>query len=291
MPGKVLLTTIAMLAFAANSVLARLALAGGEIDAAGYTGIRLASGAITLVALQSWFERDTPSRRLTIGGSWFQAGALLGYAGAFSLAYLMLGAGTGALILFGSVQLGIILTAIVRGDRPGAWEWIGLALACGALVYLVLPGLAAPDPLGAGLMACAGACWAAYTLSGRSSTSPLADTAGNFVRCLPAAAALAAIGLLVHSPTAAGVLWAVASGAVASGIGYAIWYAAVPALTRIQASIVQTTVPALAALGAVILIGEPLTIRFIISAFLTTAGVGLAIGAGTRRRQSSSTAT
>ncbi|MGN6487098.1 MAG: DMT family transporter [Devosia sp.] len=276
----VLLTALAMLAFAANSVLARLAFATAGAEPMSYTGIRLASGAVTLFALLAL--RRAPLRP---AGSWRAAAALFGYALAFSVAYLMLGAGTGALILFASVQLGIIGWAVFRGDRPSPLEWLGLAVAFLGFVWLVAPGLVAPDPLGALLMVGSGLCWAAYTLIGRGSASPLGDTAGNFIRTLPAALLLLLAGLLTHPPTVGAALYAVASGAIASGLGYAVWYAALPALTRTRAAIVQLTVPVIAALGGILLIGEALTPRLVVATLAILGGIALALLTGARRRK------
>jgi drug/metabolite transporter (DMT)-like permease len=276
----ILLTTLAMLAFAANSVLARLAFATAGAEPMSYTGIRLASGALVLFALLA--VRLAP---LKPAGSWPAAAALFGYAIAFSVAYLMLGAGTGALILFASVQLGILGWAIYRGDRPGPLEWLGLALAFAGFVWLVAPGLVAPDPLGAALMVASGLCWAAYTLMGRGSSSPLGDTAGNFVRTLPLAAIVILAGILAHPPTLGAAAYAVASGAIASGLGYAIWYAALPMLTRTRAAIVQLTVPAIAALGGIVFIGESLTPRLLVATLAIIGGIALALLTAARRRR------
>ena len=190
----VALTAVAMLAFAANSVLARLAFATAGAEPLSYTGIRLASGAIVLFLLLA--PRRRHGLAPALGGSWAAAAGLFGYALAFSIAYILLGAGTGALILFASVQIGILGWAVFKGDRPGTLEWLGLAIALAALAYLVSPGLVAPHPIGTLLMVVSGLCWAAYTLLGRGSKSPLVDTAGNFVRCLPIAAAIIVAGLL-----------------------------------------------------------------------------------------------
>lgn len=279
------LTATAMVAFAANSVLARLALAGSAIDDLGYTGWRLASGAVALFLLSRLVGRRHGAPALA--GSWPQAAALFGYALAFSIAYLWLGAAVGAIVLFGAVQFGMIARALVAGDRPGAVEWGGLAIAFAALVWLVSPGVAAPSPLGVALMAFAGLCWAAYSLLGRGSVDPLADTTGNFVRCLPVAILLIAWGWRVHPPDAAGLAYAMASGALASGLGYAVWYAVLPALSRVTAASVQLTVPAIAAAGAVVFIGEPLTTRMVAASLAILAGIALAILAGERRRRRS----
>ena len=274
------LTVVAMLAFAANSVLARLALAAGDAGALGYTGIRLAAGAAVLAGLLALRQR----RHVGLGGSWRGAAALLAYAVAFSVAYLMLNAGAGALILFASVQVGMLAWALRLGDRPGGLEWLGLAVAFAALAFLMSPGLAAPHPLGAALMAAAGLSWAAYSLLGRGSDLPLVDTAGNFVRCLPVAAVLAVAGVAIQPPSAAGAAYAVASGALASGLGYAIWYAALPGLSRSAAAFVQLTVPAIAAAGGVLFLGEPLTTRLVLASAGILGGVALALFAAERRR-------
>ncbi|MAN78426.1 MAG: EamA family transporter [Rhizobiales bacterium] len=279
----IVLTIIAMLAFAANSVLARLALSDGAIDAASYTGIRLIAGSVLLYGLLMWGPHTGAARR--IGGSWPGAAALFGYAIFFSVAYLMLGAGLGALILFTSVQMSMLGWAVFRGDRPGAIEWIGIGLAVASLAYLVSPGLAAPHPLGTVLMALAGMSWAAYSLIGRGSKSPLADTTGNFVRCLPIAVVLVGLGLVTAPVTQHGAAYAIASGAFASGLGYAVWYLALPSLSRVQASTVQLTVPAIAAAGGVFIIGEPITLRLTLASIGILGGVALALLAAERRKR------
>ncbi|WP_423067282.1 DMT family transporter [Devosia sp. CN2-171] len=279
-----LLTAVAMVAFAANSVLTRLAFATAGAEPLSYTAIRLASGAVVLFLLLS-LRQGQPMR--TVGGSWRAAAALFGYAIAFSVAYILLGAGTGALILFASVQIGILGWAILKGDRPGPLEWLGLGTALAAFAWLVSPGLVAPHPLGTILMIFAGLCWAAYTLLGRGSKSPLVDTAGNFVRTIPAAALLLLAATFGQPIEFGAAVYAVTSGAVASGLGYAIWYAALPGLPRTTAAIVQLTVPAIAALGGVLFIGEALTTRLIVASLGILGGVALAlIGADRRRRAS-----
>ncbi len=280
----VVLTAIAMLAFAANSVLARLALGTGGMDALGYTGVRLVSGAVVLAAIVYARRRREAGGKLASSGSWPGAAALFGYALAFSIAYLLLGAGTGALILFASVQIGMLAWAILKGDRPSLLEWVGIAVAFAALVYLVSPGLVAPSPLGAALMIAAGLCWAIYTLLGGGSRSPLADTAGNFIRCAPIGIVLAAAGLLTHAPNINALFNAVASGAIASALGYAIWYTALPGLSRSRAALVQLTVPAIAATGGVLFIGEPLSGRLVLASVGIVGGVALAVVAAEWRK-------
>lgn len=266
----------ALLAFAANSVFCRLALGRAEIDAASFTLLRLVAGAATLVLLcllqgRAPFRRDVPS-----------AVALFAYAAAFSFAYRELTAGTGALLLFGTVQVMMIGTGLFRGERPGAWEWAGLLAALGGLGWLVSPGLAAPPPLGAGLMAVAGLAWGVYSLRGRQRGDPLATTAGNFVWALPLG-----VLLFVGAPgsmhlSAAGATWAVLSGALASGVGYAVWYAALPRLTATRAATLQLTVPVLAALGGVWFLAETLSTRLVLASVLVLGGVAVAM-AGRRR--------
>lgn len=277
------LTLIAIVAFAANSVLARLALAGGSTDAGLYTGVRLASGALVLAGLV--LLRRHGLRPVLAAGSWLGAGGLCAYALAFSFAYIALGAGTGALILFASVQFTMLGWSLVRGEMPGWLEWIGIGMALLAFGFLVSPGLSAPDPLAAGLMTIAGISWAVYSLIGRGSSSPLLDTTGNFLRSAPLALLLILLGLVQPLGDMSGLVWAVLSGAVASGLGYAVWYAALPGLQRKQAAIVQLSVPALAALGGVAFLGETLTGRLLICSLVILGGVLLAIIAGERRRQ------
>ncbi|MGY6535506.1 MAG: DMT family transporter [Pararhodobacter sp.] len=279
-----LLTTLAMVAFAANSVLNRMALAAGEADAFTYTGVRLASGALMLGLILAWRGGAPVWGR--IGGSQGGAIALFVYAIAFSYAYLELAAGTGALLLFAAVQLGMLGWAIAHGDRPSGFEWAGFGLAIVFLVLLVMPGVTAPDPFGAALMILAGLAWAVYTLLGRGSSRPLTDTGGNFLRCLPLALLLMVPGIFAQTTTLSGWLYAIASGALASGLGYAIWYSVLPALERSTAAYVQLTVPAIAAAGGVLFIAEPLTMRLVLCSIGILGGVGLALwGADQRRRK------
>lgn len=281
----ILLASLAMIAFAANSLLARLALAEASIDPLTYTGLRLLSGALVLGVLV-YARRSSSPGGLRLAGSWPQAMALLCYALAFSLSYVWLGAAVGALVLFASVQIGMLTRAIAMGDRPGTFEWLGLAVAGAAFVYLVSPGLSAPDPLGSALMMLAGLCWAAYSLLGRQSAHPLDDTAGNFLRCAPVALVLLAIGLMGGAPNGEGVAYAVLSGAIASGLGYAVWYAVLPALPRTRAAIIQLSVPAIAAMAAVPLLGEALSLRLVLSSMAILGGIAVAILFSGRRRTS-----
>jgi drug/metabolite transporter (DMT)-like permease len=273
-----LLAGAALLAFAANSVLARLALRGGAVDPASYTTVRLATGAVVL-SLLVW--RRNPAFRLA--GSWTGAGLLFLYAAPFSFAYLSLTTGTGALILFGAVQATMIIVGLAGGERPVPREWIGLLLALGGLVWLVLPGLGAPNPLGAALMAVAGMAWGFYSLRGRRSGTPLADTTGNFVRAAPMAVGLSLLLLASARLSPAGIGYAALSGGLASGVGYAIWYAALPGLSATRAATIQLSVPVLAALGGVVLLGEQLSLRLVSAAVVILGGVGLAVSGRARR--------
>jgi drug/metabolite transporter (DMT)-like permease len=286
-----LYTSVALIAFAFNSILCRLALRGDEADAAGFTGVRLASGAVALIVI-SYFCRsprlsegetrnlsESPllTRGLSQFGSWPSAFFLFAYAACFSFAYLGLTAGTGALILFGSVQMTMIAVTIIRGELPSALEWLGLVIALAGLVYLVFPGLASPPLVSSLLMAAAGMAWAGYTLRGKGSKDPLADTIGNFVRSLPFAAVLAIVYLPNLQLSTRGIILAVLSGAVTSGIGYAIWYAALKYHTSTRAAVLQLAVPVIAAVLGILMLGEIATMRLGIAAALILGGIGLTI--------------
>jgi drug/metabolite transporter (DMT)-like permease len=263
-----LITSAAMIAFAANSLLTRGALGPALIDAPSFTLIRLLTGAVTLAVLLR-LRASAPADR----GRWPAALALAGYAVAFTLAYTRIGAAAGALLLFGAVQVTMIGGGIARGERPRAIDWLGVALAAAGLLVLTLPGAAAPDRSGAALMIAAGVCWGAYSLAGRDSRDPLAATAGNFTRgTLLAAPALAWFLREAHG-SASGILMAAASGSVASGAGYMLWYAVLPALAAWRAALVQLVVPVLTGLGAVILLGETIGPRLVTAAVLIAAGV------------------
>jgi len=272
-------TVFALAAFAANSLLGRLALGGNAIDAASYTAIRIASGALALLALALLAGKKGS---LATSGSWPSALALFLYAAPFSFAYRTIPAGVGALVLFGCVQATMIGSALASGERPGALQWAGLVLALGGLGYLVRPGVAAPSAVGSGLMAVAGVSWGIYSLRGRGSRNPLADTAANFLRAALFAAltCLALIGSSRAQPR--GILLAVLSGAVASGVGYAAWYAALPGLTATRAATVQLAVPVLAAAGAVAWLGERITPRLVFASLAILGGVAIAVAGRSR---------
>jgi drug/metabolite transporter (DMT)-like permease len=272
------LTALALAAFAANSLLCRLALGGAAMDAASFTAVRLLSGAVALQAV----SRLTRPATATDRGSWPSAVALWLYAATFSFAYLSLGAGTGALILFGAVQATMILAGLLGGERLRPAEWLGLLVAVAGLVYLVLPGLTAPDPAGAALMAVAGIAWGAYSLRGRATVNPVAVTSANFLRTLPFALGASLVMLPQARLSPRGIILAVLSGSLASGGGYVLWYAVVRRMTASRAATLQLAVPALTAVGGVAFLGEKPTLRLVLAAAAILGGVGLAVSSRSR---------
>ena len=268
-----------MTAFAANSVLARAALLTTAIDPASYTLIRLVSGAATLAVIALIGSNRAAPR----GGNWLSAAALFGYAAAFSFAYVNLPSGTGALVLFACVQITMIGWGLWRGDRPGAAEWFGLVAAFAAFVWLVSPGIAAPDIRCSALMALAGICWGVYSLRGRGAADPLQETAGNFLRAAPMALVLSALAFAQISVPLDGAALALLSGAVTSGLGYALWYRALQGLTSVQGALVQLSVPAIAAAGGIAFLAEPLTLRFALCSAVILGGIALAVLSKARR--------
>jgi drug/metabolite transporter (DMT)-like permease len=266
-----LLTACALVAFAANSVLCRAALGTGAIDAWSFTALRLASGAAVLTLLVA---RRSPGARRD-GGSWSGAALLTLYALPFSLAYIQLDTGTGALLLFGAVQLTMIAAGLVSGERPGALEWLGLAGAAAGVAYLVSPGVSAPAPAGALAMVAAGVGWGLYSLRGRRAGAPLLVTAGNFRRATLIVLPVAALAWSTLEFTPRGALLAAASGALASGLGYAVWYTALPHLTASRAALVQLAVPPLAAAGGVLAMGESITPRLLLASLVILGSIAL----------------
>jgi drug/metabolite transporter (DMT)-like permease len=268
----VALTSLAMIAFAGNSLLCRVALKHTGIDAASFTTIRLASGALVL-----WLIVRMSRGAASGGGNWRSAVALFAYAAGFSFAYVSLPAATGALLLFGAVQATMIGHGMWAGERLRGLQSVGLVLALGGLVGLLLPGLAAPPPAGSLLMLGAGVAWGIYSLRGKGGGEPTRVTAGNFLRAVPIAAALS---LLLQEGAAldgAGFWYAVASGALASGIGYAVWYTALPALKSTHAATVQLSVPVIAAVGGIVFLGEPLSLRLVLASVAILGGIALVI--------------
>lgn len=275
------LTAVALLAFAGNSVLCRLALDSGQIDAGSFTVIRLVSGALALWILlalrQGWRgnspQVDVPAYRER--GHWCSAGLLFAYAAAFSYAYLSLDTGVGALILFASVQFTMIGYGLWRGQQLSMLEWLGLGLALIGFLYLVYPDLTSPSFMGFVLMALAGMAWGGYSLMGRGAPDPIGKTARNFLYTAPFVAVLALASLQGAQITPRGVVLAMASGALASGLGYAVWYAALQNLGSTLASVSQLLVPVIAAIGGVLWVGEPLGLRLLVSGFLVLGGIFL----------------
>ncbi len=266
------LTLLALLGFAANSLLCRAALAHTSIDAASFTSVRLVAGALVLWLLVRMRGEARPG-----GGSWPSALALFAYAAGFSYAYIQLTAASGALILFGAVQVTMIGYGLWSGERMRAPQAAGFLLACAGLVGLLLPGLSAPPPLAATLMLGAGIAWGVYSLRGKGAGDPLQVTAGNFVRAAGLGLLLGALAWPHANRDPAGLAYAVASGALASGIGYAIWYTALPFLRATTAATVQLSVPVITALGGVLLLGEALTLRLLLASVAILGGIALVV--------------
>jgi drug/metabolite transporter (DMT)-like permease len=267
-----ILVALTMIAFAGNSLLCRMALRNTTIDAASFTSIRIVSGALAL-----WLIVRIRDRVHLDGGNWWSAFALFAYAIAFSFAYISLPAGTGALLLFGAVQATMIGWGLWSGERLQLRQSGGLLLACAGLVGLLLPGLSAPSPQGSALMLSAGVFWGVYSLRGRGAGEPTRTTAGNFVRAVPFAVALSAAAMPWISLDPAGIGYAVASGALTSGVGYSIWYTALKGLKATHAATVQLSVPVIAALGGVIFLGEHVTLRLVLAAIAILGGIALVV--------------
>jgi len=268
----VALTSLAMVAFAGNSLLCRVALKDTSIDPATFTTIRLTSGALML-----WLVARVTRRAHTGKGNWLSALALFVYAAGFSFAYVSLTAATGALLLFGAVQATMIGHGIWAGERLVKLQVAGLLLALGGLVGLLLPGLSAPPLYGSALMLGAGVAWGVYSLRGRGAGDPTRVTAGNFLRTIPVAAILILVMFHGTALDSAGFWYAVSSGALASGLGYAIWYTALPALHATHAATVQLSVPVIAALGGIVFLGEHVTLRLLVASAAILGGIALVI--------------
>ena len=264
------LTALTMIAFAGNSILCRTALLHTGIDAASFTAVRLFAGAVTLVLIVQW--RFGLQAR---GGNWLSAAALFAYAGCFSFAYVGLSASTGALLLFGAVQVTMIGYGLFEGERPGFLQAVGMAAAGGGIVLLLLPGLSAPPLQNAVLMLLAGAGWGLYSLRGRGRGNPTIETAGNFLRAVPFALVLILITLPGLRFDAAGIVVAVVSGAVASALGYVLWYTALPGLTASRAATAQLSVPVITAIAGVLLLSESVTLRLVLASVAVLGGIAL----------------
>lgn len=275
----VIMTSITMIAFAGNSLLCRVALTTTSIDAASFTTIRILSGAITLYLL-ILLERRT----LSVGGNWLSAIALFGYAFGFSFAYLDLSAATGALLLFGAVQSTMIGYGLMKSERLNLMQTMGVIIAIAGLVGLLLPGLSTPPMISAMLMLGSGVSWGIYSLRGRGVSDATRETAGNFVRAIPFALLASMVSLQSMQIDLSGAAYAIASGALASGLGYAIWYAILPAMKATSAATVQLTVPALAAVGGVVFLSESVTLRLGLASAAILGGVAIYILSKGRRQ-------
>ena len=270
----VIYTSVAMLAFAGNSIICRLALRDGAIDPATFTSIRLLAGAITLLFVFAVTRRNMSFRS---NGGWLSAFMLFLYAVAFSFAYISLSAGAGALILFAFVQATMIALGLWSGDRPSATEWFGWLLAFSGVIWLVLPGVEAPPAGGALLMALAGIAWGVYSIRGREESDALSATTANFSLSVVFVLALVAATLVNAEISMHGVMLATISGSLTSGIGYVVWYAALNYLSSMQAAMVQLSVPAIAAVGGVALLAEPVSMRLLVSCALVLGGISIAV--------------
>ena len=266
------LTAVAMVAFAANSVLCRLALKNAGIDPATFTSIRLLAGALTLALIVMLRTGAAP-----LQGNWFSAAALFAYAAAFSFAYIGLSAGTGALLLFTAVQTTMVLYALWRGERLQALQWCGFALSLSGLLMLLLPGLTAPPPGSAALMLAAGFAWGIYSIRGRGCADPGGETAANFARSVPMTLALSALCYAHFAFDALGAVYALLSGAIASGLGYAVWYSALRSLSGTSSAAVQLAVPVIAAIGGIALLGESLSLRLLLASLAILGGIGMVV--------------
>ena len=255
-----------------------MALGQETIDAASFSTIRIIAGAICLWLITFVMRRGS----VWTHGSWLSAAILFVYAIPFAYAYGLLTAGTGALILFGTVQVTMIGGALVEGERPRARQWAGLLLAIAGLVYLLLPGIASPSPLGAGLMAIAGVAWALYSIQGRGAVDPVAQNGGNFVRTLPMLLVVSVLALKLQHVETSGAILAILSGAVTTGLGYAVWYSALRGLTATRAALVQLLVPVITVTGGVVFLREPLSPRVLLSAAIVIGGIALALTANER---------
>lgn len=270
---------LALVAFAANSVFCRVALKDENIDAATFTIVRLASGALMFVFLLLLQKKTAVIMVRPTATRMLSAFMLFLYAIAFSFAYVTLDTATGALVLFGTVQLSMLLMSWLRGGRFGAVEIMGIVVSFSGLIYLLYPALATPNLMGFALMVIAGIAWGAYTLLGRGSSQPVLDTASNFILTVPLLIILAFVFWPTLDMSATGIIWACLSGVLASALGYTIWYAVLPSLTTTTSAVMQLSVPVIAALGGVVIVSEPLTLRIAIASTLVLGGILLVIKA------------
>jgi len=277
-----------MIAFASNSLLCRAALKQTSIDAASFTFVRVFSGAVVLWLVTNLRRMIRTTRDVGVGGNWISALALFLYAAGFSFAYVDVAAGTGALLLFGAVQATMILWGLHKGERLRAIQIVGLVVAMTGLVVLLFPGLSAPPLFGSILMLGAGVAWGIYSLRGKREKNPVTATTGNFVRAVPFAAAVSIIFLRWLDLDIAGVIYAIISGAITSGLGYVIWYSVLPSLKAASAATVQLSVPVLAATGGILLLGEPITLRYVLASIAVLGGIALVVVAPHSQDQTAS---
>lgn len=274
------LTVLAMIAFASNSLLCRGALKQTAIDPATFTFVRILSGAVALwivVTTRSSFSSHVTRHSSLRDGNWPSSIALFIYAAGFSFAYVSLSAGTGALLLFGAVQATMILWGFRRGERLDTTQIIGIVVALAGLMVLVFPGISAPPLLGSIFMLAAGIAWGIYSLRGKTASNAAAATTGNFLRAVPFALFVSLILLPKMRFDSSGIAYAVISGAITSGVGYVIWYAALPGLKATSAATVQLSVPVLAATGGILLLGESISLRYVIASIAVLGGIALVI--------------
>ncbi|SIS66955.1 EamA-like transporter family protein [Roseivivax lentus] len=270
-----LLTALTMVAFAANSVLNRMALVGGEMEASWFGTIRLAAGACMLAAICLIRSRHL---QLRAPRRWVGVASLLVYVYGFSLAYAVLDAGLGALVLFGFVQISMFAGSLRGGERPPPRRWVGAALAFSGLVWLLAPGVGAEISVPHGLlMAAAGIGWGVYSLAGRGAGDPAMGTAANFILAAPIGLALSLVGAPAPDLPAAGIVLAVLSGAVTSALGYILWYSILPRLSASVAAVAQLTVPVIALAGGMVFLGETPTLTFALASILVLGGVAVSV--------------
>ena len=272
-----ILTLLAIIAFASNSLLCRAALKQTTVDAATFTFVRVFSGAAALWLIVKMRHASGLTDNRHIRGNWLSALALFAYTAAFSFAYVDLSAGTGALLLFGAVQATMILWGLYKGERLDAIQIAGFVVAVTGLIVLVFPGLSAPPLIGSILMLGAGVAWGIYSLRGKGEKNPASVTAGNFARAVPFAAVVSIVFIRWPRVDIAGVSYAIISGAITSGLGYVIWYRALPGLKAASAATVQLSVPVLAATGGILLLGEPLTLRYLLASIAILGGIALVV--------------
>jgi drug/metabolite transporter (DMT)-like permease len=275
----ILFTGCALTAFAANSIFCRLALSAASIDPVSFTVIRLASGAATLVLLSNALREKRGGR----SGDWLSALWLFSYAITFSVAYISLSAATGALILFTAVQITMFVAALAGGERLGVPQWAGAVTALAGLIYLLLPGFAAPSPIGASLMSAAGMSWGLYSLRGRRQTDPLAATSGNFRRAVPLALVVLVFTYWGREISTRGVVLAALSGSLASGLGYTVWYEALRRLSATRAATLQLSVPVITAIGGILFLSEQMTARLLLSSAAILGGIAVTLRKPKRR--------